>query len=107
MLFIGAGEKHFGMYSVGEAVSINCAPTSEMASLVLWLNSTGELISFGLRSATLTIGHMTDKHHGLEYTCRIVSGSIRDLNYTLTILSEFSESLYHYRGKLFDYVHCN
>lgn len=86
---IGSGESHFGMYSVGEAVNINCAPRSASSSLVQWLNSTGELISFGLKSVTLTISQITDRHHGLGYTCRILSESTRDLNYTLIVLSEF------------------
>ena len=77
------------MYSVGESVSISCADTTGSAILVQWLNSAGRVLTSGSGSVTLTINLITDRHHGLEYTCRIHSlGVTRDLNYTIFVLSE-------------------
>ena len=74
------------MYSVGEAVDIYCADTTGSANLVLWLNSTGTVLSSGSTSATLPIALITDRLHGEEYTCRTLS---QDSNYTIFVLSEF------------------
>ncbi len=78
------------MYSVGETVAISCVDTTGSTNLVQWLNSTGSVLMFGSTSITLTIGTITDRHHGLEYTCRIhlTSEVTQDLNYTIFILSE-------------------
>lgn len=86
-MYMCVGERHFGMYSVGESVNIKCADPD--AFLVSWINSTGEVISYGLKSATLTINSITDGHHGHEYTCRIKPSSetTRDFNYTIIIIS--------------------
>ncbi len=82
------------MYSVGESVSINCADTTGSTNLVQWLNSTGTVLSFGSASITLTINLVTDRHHGLEYICRIhSSGNTRDLNYTIIVLSKCNYSV--------------
>lgn len=85
------GESHFGMYSVGEAVNLNCVDTSGSENLVQWLNSTGTVLTFGMASVTLTINLITDRHHALQYTCRVhsSSGVTQDLNYTFIVLSEF------------------
>ncbi len=64
--------------------------TTGSANLVQWLDSAEAVLAFGSASATLTISLVTDRHHGLEYTCRIQSSSAltRDSIYTLIILSE-------------------
>lgn len=90
ILLVLLGESHFGLYSVGEAVSINCVDTSGSVNLVQWLNSTGAVLTFGSRSVTLTISPITDRHHGMIFICQIhSSGASRDLNYTFIILSKF------------------
>ena len=77
------------MYSIGEAVNLNCADTTGSANLVQWLNSTGMVLTFSSTSVTLTISLLTDEHHGIEYTCRIhSSGVLSDLNYTIIVLSK-------------------
>lgn len=82
------------MYSVGEAVTINCADTTGSSNLVQWLNSTDSetvLTSSSTSSVTLTINTVTDRHHGRKYICRIQSpGDSRDIHYTIIILSEFT-----------------
>lgn len=81
------------MYSAGEAVNLNCVDTTGSANLVQWLNSTGVVLTSGSTAATLSINVVTDRHHGLRYTCRIhSSGSSRDLNYTIIVLSKFEIS---------------
>ena len=49
------------MYSVGEAVTINCADPNGAANPVQWLNSSGTILTFGLTSAALTILSITDR----------------------------------------------
>ena len=78
------------MYSVGEAVNINCADTTGSANLVQWLNSTGTVLSSGSTYATLPIALITDRLHGAEYTCRTyLSRVTRDSNYTIFVLGMF------------------
>lgn len=91
MVFL-LGESHFGMYSVGETVNISCGDPNGF--LVVWLSSTGEVISYGLTSAALNINSITDRHHEQEYTCRIQSPeATRDLNYTIIIISKVISSV--------------
>ena len=92
MIVFEIGESHFGMYSVGEAVSIDCVDTTGSANLVQWLDSTGTVLTFGSASVTLTISLIADTHHGLEYTCRIHSSSAvtQDSSYTIIVLSELA-----------------
>ena len=83
------GESQFGLYSVGESVSLHCTDTFGSANLVQWLDSHGTVLTSSSTSVTLNINLITDRHHGAEYTCRIHSfGSTRDLNYTSIVLSE-------------------
>lgn len=90
-MYIFIGESRFGMYSIGEAVTISCTDTTGLASSVQWVNATGTVLSSSsTSSATLTINTITDQHHENEYICRIhLSGSSRDLNYTTIVLSKF------------------
>ena len=77
------------MYSVGDAVSIDCVDTTGSANLVQWLNSSGRVLTFGSTSSTLSINLLTDSYHGLVYTCRIhSSGVTQDSNHTIIVLSE-------------------
>ena len=84
------GETHFAMYSAGESVTINCVDRSGTANQVQWLDSMGTVLTSSLStSVALTINSVTDQHHSLDYICRIfLSEVIRDLNYTIIVLSE-------------------
>ena len=83
-----SGVSHFGMYTAGEEVNINCVDSHETAEQVEWLNSTGTVLIFSLSSVvTLTIDTITDEHHGLDYTCRIrSSGTTHDISYNIIVL---------------------
>ena len=73
------------MYSIGEAVNIDCVDPNSF--VVSWKNSMGTVITFGYKSATLTINSIMDIHHEEEYTCTIESsGAVRDLNYTIIVI---------------------
>ena len=84
------GESQFGLYSVGESLRLYCTDIFGSANLVQWLDSTGTVLASSSSAVTLNINLITDRHNGLEYTCRIQSfGSSRDLNYTSIVISEF------------------
>ena len=78
----------FGLYSVGEAVDLNCADTAGSSNVVQWLNSAGAVLASGSTSATLSYSVLTDGHHGTELTCRILAGVVRDSDYTIIVLSK-------------------
>ena len=79
------------MYSVGEAVNINCVDSSGTADQMQWIDSMGTVLTSSLSTTiSLTINLITDQYHGLDYICRIrSSGVIRDLNYTIIVLSKY------------------
>ena len=75
---------------VGETVSLDCIDTTETATSVQWLNSTGHVLASSTTlSVSLNINPITDVHHGMRYTCRIHAEDLMtDLIFTVIILGK-------------------
>ena len=87
MSMIYVGEGHFGMYSIGESVTLNCADTTGSAELVQWVTETRT--TSGASSVSLVISSITDQHHRAQYTCRIQFPElVQDLTYTIIVLGK-------------------
>ena len=67
---------------------LNCNDLSGTASLLQWLDHTGQVVISSTTSPLiLTISQVLDSHHGVTYTCRVnTSSGIQDLNSTIFVV---------------------
>ena len=65
---LSLGQKTFGLYTIGQMVTITC--TNPDGNLTEWLENTETVVSNNFTSAALTISSLTDVYHDREYTCR-------------------------------------
>lgn len=83
-----AGHTNFGLYNVGESLSITCSDPT--ASNVEWIDSNGTVITSNpSTSAVLSINQVTDALHAAVYTCRLhVPVGVYSESHTIIITGE-------------------
>ena len=89
MVYIVLGHTKFGLYNVGESLSITCSDPT--ASIVEWIDSNGTVITSNpSTSAVLSINQLTDALQAAVYTCRLHAPiGIYNESHTIIVTGEF------------------
>ena len=89
------GGEHFGLYNVGQSMSVFCN-TGDDTVLAQWIDDSGMVVADSTFSPTVTlkINPLTDGHHNHLYICRKFSAStISNTEFRIIIISKFRIAL--------------
>ena len=90
-LITSTGLGYFGLYNVGNVLSITCTDNTGTSISIAWVDESDNLLASSSISVTLTI-NITDVQHDRVYTCRrfFMSAPAIDIDLKVIVLGEMT-----------------